>query len=719
MLKYSQENNRFAIGLIVLMCAWTTIGCEQRAVLQTQKDDSREFSSRLLGADSEKNNWLMHGRTYDEQRYSPLTQINSENISNLSLEWFIDLPESRGQESTPLIVDGVIFASAAWSMVFALDAKTGKEIWHFDPKVPRSWGIRACCDAVNRGVAYWDELIVFGTLDGRLIGLDAVSGSEIWSVNTIDTEEPYSITGAPRIVNGKVFIGNGGAEFGVRGYVSAYDVLTGDLIWRFFTVPGNPDEPFENDTMQMAAETWSGNWWELGGGGTVWDSMSYDAKYNLLYVGTGNGSPWNPKLRSGGKGDNLFLSSIVALNADTGEYVWHYQTTPGEGWDYTATQHMILADIDIAGEKREVIMQAPKNGFFYVLDRKTGELISAEAFVDVNWATGIDLDSGRPKVRPEAKYWETGEVSVIAPAWSGGHSWHPMSFSPDTGLVYIPAQEMAFPYYAKKEMKRNPLGANHGIDTTAAEIPDDEAIIESLKNASSGHLLAWDPVSQKEVWRSQYKGILNGGVVSTAGNLVLQGNGAGLFQAFRADNGELLWKTETQTGTVAPPVTYLVDGEQYITVVAGWGGIVSLMTGPINWNEGEPINRSRILTYKLGGRASLPELNDVIQNMPDLSEVLLKPEEVREGFTLYEENCVQCHGAGAVGGGVIKDLRFSRVLQARDSWREIVVEGILKGRGMIGFGSVISSEEAELMRQYVIGRNQFAHSIGDTTRILR
>lgn len=677
------------------------------------------YQQRIDAAASEPHNWLLHGRTLDEQRFSPLQRINTENVDQLELAWYVDLPEHRGQEATPIVIDGVMYTSAAWSEVFALDAKTGEQLWHFDPEVDKAWGVKACCDVVNRGVSLWQDKVIFGTLDGRLIALDAKTGKMIWSVVTVDQSKPYTITGAPRIANGKVFIGNGGAEFGVRGYVSAYDTGSGELVWRFYTVPANPQQGQESPAHEMAAKTWNGEWWKLGGGGTVWDSMAYDPELNLLYIGVGNGSPWNPAIRSEGKGDNLFLSSIVALNADSGEYVWHYQTTPGEGWDYTATQHMILADLEIDGRQRKVIMQAPKNGFFYVLDRATGEFISAKPYVPTTWANKVDQKTGRPIVNPEAEYWKTGETALVSPSWAGGHSWHPMSYSPDTGLVYIPAQEMAFPYFGEEKMQVKSVGANLGVDTSVAEFPDDQDALRSLKLETRGQLVAWDPVAQEERWRVQHDGPLNGGALSTAGDLVFQGDGAGFVRAYRASNGEELWRYEAQTGIVAPPMSYEVDQEQYIALSAGWGGIISLMTGPITWNAGQPINRSRIMSFKLGGKSRLPAIDSKPRDMADLSELKLDHDQVRKGFMLYDQYCGGCHGATAVGGGVTPDLRYSALLPIPEAWAQVVHKGQLSSRGMVSFAAELSEDDIEAVRNYVIDRNQYAHSIGDTQRMSR
>jgi PQQ-dependent dehydrogenase (methanol/ethanol family) len=479
--------------------------------------ETNSYSSRLLNAGAEDESWLLHGRTYDESRFSPLKDINDSNVGELGLSWSFETGTNRGHETTPIVVDGMMFITAPWSVVFALDAKTGKEIWSFDPEADKAWARNACCDVVNRGVAVWGDDVVFATIDGRLISLDKESGEVNWDVLTIDKSKPYTITGAPRIIDKKIIIGNGGGEFGVRGYISAYDVEDGSMLWRFFTVPGNPDEPFESEALAKAAKTWSGGkWWEIGGGGTVWDSMAYDPELNLLYIGTGNGSPWNRYVRSPGGGDNLYLSSIVAINPNNGEYVWHYQTTPGDTWDYTATQHMILADMEIDGEQRKVIMQAPKNGFFYVIDRTSGEFISANNFVPTNWASHIDPKTGRPVEIVETNH--ELQPALTTPGPLGGHNWHPMSYSPQTGLVYIPAQETIFIYSTDNEFKYNPNTWNLANQIEMSYLPKDPDELAMVDAATVGYLLAWDPKEQKEVWRAQYKRPWSGGVLSTDGN---------------------------------------------------------------------------------------------------------------------------------------------------------------------------------------------------------
>ena len=655
--------------------------------------------------------WSKHGRTADEQRFSPLEQITSQNVDQLGLAWFHDLDTRRGQEATPIMVDGVLYVSTAWSKVVAFDAASGEVLWDYDPEVPREWAVRGCCDVVNRGVAVEEGKVLLGTFDGRLIALDAKSGSEVWSVDTIiDRDRYYTITGAPRVVKGKVLIGNGGGEFGVRGYVTAYDLGTGQQAWRFFTVPGNPDDGFEDPAMELAAETWTGEWWKVGGGGTVWDSMAYDADLDLLYIGVGNGSPWNPAARSPEGGDNLFLSSIVALRPDTGEYVWHYQTTPGDQWDYTATQHMILADLEIEGAQRQVIMQAPKNGFFYVLDRATGEFISAEPFAPVNWADGVDPETGRPNIKPEARYHTSGEPWEGTPGPLGAHNWHPMAYNPETGLVYIPSQTMGFPYIADKDFEMLDLAVNLGIDLDAAGLPSDQAIRDQIRSSLQGHLLAWDPVAQEARWSVPLGGPWNGGVLATSGDLVFQGNRSGRFVAYDAGTGEELWASDAQTGIVAAPITYSIDGEQYVAVVAGWGGILPLLIGELSWVDDKPqVNRSRVLVYKLGGTAQLPEPYDVARTKAVAPAPFGSPAQIAQGKGLYARYCAGCHGDTAVSGGVLPDLRYAFALGDRDVWEAIMVDGALEQNGMVAFASVLGEDKREALRAYITQR---AHESG-------
>jgi len=656
--------------------------------------------ARIVAADQEPGNWLSHGRGYDEQRFSPLTGINDGNVAGLGLEWFYTFDTRRGLEATPLVVDGMMFTTGAWSRVYALDAKNGELLWEYDPEVPPEWAVHACCDVVNRGVAIWQGAVYVGTLDGRLISLDASNGTPNWTVQTTDPDKPYTITGAPRVVKGKVIIGNGGAEYGVRGYVSAYDAETGALSWRFYTVPGNPSEPFESEAMERAASTWTGEWWNYGGGGTVWDSMAFDPELNLLYIGVGNGSPWNQQIRSPDGGDNLYLSSIVALNPDNGEYVWHYQTTPAESWDYTSTQHMILTDLEIEGSLRKVILQAPKNGFFYVLDRESGELISAEPYVQTTWASHIDPETGRPVEIEGARYIDG--PAMVLPAPYGGHNWHPMAYSPLTGLIYIPAQDIPFVYATDDNFSFTPGVWNVGVNPIYASFPEQPPEVQAeLLTMIKGQIIAWDPVERREVWRVQHALPGNGGMLATAGNLIFQGNTVGDFAAYRADTGEKLWSAAAQTGIVASPVTFEVDGEQYVSVLAGWGGALALFGGDIAAASGQT-NVSRILTYKLDSTGALPDFVPPVQAL-DPPPRVDDPEAIALGKQRFSDRCMVCHGDGAVGGGVVPDLRFMNA-EKHQMWMGIVLGGLLRDKGMASFAEVLTPEEAQAIQAFVIER---------------
>jgi quinohemoprotein ethanol dehydrogenase len=667
---------------ILAFCAGLIAGCgddEGVAPSPTAAADTID-DARLVAAAGEPDNWLTHGRTYAEERFSPLDQINRETVANLQLRWSFPTGSVRGLEATPLVVDGVMYTTGTWSVVFALNARTGDLLWRFDPRVPRETGKRACCDVVNRGVAIYRGRVYVGTLDGRLIALDAKTGVPDWEVVTVDPSLPYTITGAPRVVEGKVVIGNGGAELGVRGYVSAYDAETGELVWRTYTVPGDPSQPFESEALAQAAKTWSGEWWQLGGGGTAWDSMAYDPQLRLLYVGTGNGSPWVRQLRSPGGGDNLYLSSILALDPDDGKLVWHYQTTPGDNWDFTATQHMILADLVIGGRERQVLMQAPKNGFFFVLDRVSGELLSAEPYVTVTWASHVD-ESGRPVEVAGQDY--AGGLAFVKPTFFGGHNWQPMSYNPITGLVYIPAQEFLGAYRRETDFQRVSDEFNLGTDMNVfAAFPPEVA---------SGHLLAWDPVLQSEVWRVPYGLPWNGGTLTTAGNLVFQGTADGRFVAYRADDGRTLWVAHTETGVMAAPVTYQVDGVQYVTVMAGWGGAFGLLGGTAA--RGVAKGPGVVLTYALPDGAPTPA---------EIEAFITRPGEIADGERLYHKWCARCHGSGGVSSSGLPDLRasLSRLGVAFD---QVALSG-LPGTGMPKMELYVGPDEVELIRRYLESR---------------
>ncbi|MBX5460045.1 MAG: PQQ-dependent dehydrogenase, methanol/ethanol family [Steroidobacteraceae bacterium] len=650
---------------------------------------------RIIKANKEPGNWMSHGRTYDEQRYSPLKQINEKNVGQLGLAWYYDHNTYRGVEGTPLVVDGVMYANSAWNITFALDAKTGKELWRYDPKVPREWNRYVCCDVISRGLAVYEGKVILATLDGRLIALDARNGKPLWETLTVDNKNwPYSITGAPRAFNGKVVIGNGGAELGVRGYVTAYDVNTGKQLWRFWTVPGNPANGFENKTMEWAAKTWDGEWWKQGGGGTAWDSIVYDPEFNRVYIGTGNGSPWPHKLRSNRKGDNLFLASIVAVDADTGEYVWHYQEVPEENWDFTATQPMMLADLKIDGRKRKVIMQAPKNGFFYVIDRTNGKLISAGKFVPNNWASHIDLETGRPVLLPDANY--DDEPRLLSPNNVGAHNWYPMSYNPNTGLVYFPVLRN----YSIYEIEENYVPRKFTMSWGTAAPPSEKnaAVRAELAHKTpDGWLTAWDPVKQKEVWRVPYGRGNNGGTLTTAGNLVIEGTSAQTLAIYRATDGKKLWESPVQTVPMAGPITYTVDGEQYIAINAG---------GAANFRalRERPTGRAtaRTLAFKLGGSVKLPP----IPEPPPLSpppRPTGSVDQIKEGEFHYTRVCAQCHGRDAIAINAIPDLRHMSPA-TRAEFTDIVLKGTRAAKGMVSFADQITPEQAEAIYQYLTAR---------------
>ncbi len=663
-------------------------------------------AARLVAADSEPGSWMSYGRTYSEQRYSPLTAINASNIDTLGLAWSYELNTKRGIEATSIVVDGVMYTSSAWSIVHALDARTGAHLWSFDPKVAKDKSLHTCCDVVNRGVAVWQGRVFVGVLDGRLIALDAATGKLVWEVATVDSSLPYSITGAPRVVKGKVLIGNGGAEFGVRGFISAYNVADGSMAWRFYTVPGNPEHGFENETMAMAADTWNGTWWEMGGGGTVWDAMAYDPELDLLYIGVGNGSPWNHRLRSPGGGDNLFLSSIVALRPDSGEYVWHYQTTPGETWDYTATQHIILADLELDGKTRKVLMQAPKNGFFYVLDRTDGTLLSANNYINITWATHVDMATGRPAEVREARFYDD-KPYLVFPSYLGGHNWHPMSYSPDTGLVYIPVLDIPANFGGAKNFTYRPGLTNLGIDGIIAGLPDAQAERDALRPLVAGRLVAWNPVTQQEEWRVEHRGSWNGGLLSTASNLVFQGTADGKLVAYSADKGGKVWEFPVATGIVAPPISYEIDGEQYISINVGWGGAFALVFGEFVQPESLP-NVNRTLTFKLGasGTLSMPQWQPRINFDPPPQTA--DADTLDRGHLLYQDICLGCHGLNAVSGLLIPDLRGSPWLHQPEGWNSVVMEGALRKNGMAAFKGLISEQESLAIRAYVIQQSRRA-----------
>jgi quinohemoprotein ethanol dehydrogenase len=656
-------------------------------------------AARLLGADAEPGQWMMDGRNYQSQRYSPLRQINEQNVKELGLAWYQELNTFRGVEGTPLFVDGVLYNTSAWNLTSAYNAKTGRLLWTFDPQVPREWGRYACCEPVARGLAFWKGKVIIGTLDGRLIALDAGNGKPLWTVQTFDKQWPYSITGAPRVFDGKVIVGNGGADLGVRGFVSAWDADTGAFLWRFYMVPGDPAKGFENAAMEMAAKTWTGEWWKLGGGGTPWDSMTYDPDLGLIFVGTGNGSPVARGQRSPGGGDNLFLCSIVALDAKTGEYRWHYQETPGEDWDYTCTQSIIQAELPIDGVTRKVLLHAPKNGFFYVIDRTTGKMLSAKNHVPVNWASHIDLETGKPVVNPAAHYGV--DPVVVTPGPGGAHNWFPMAYNPDTRLAYFPQYEHWFVYASDPGFVPRKFRSNGGWGGyTGAALQKRLQLQKEVADREKAWLVAWDPVKQAAAWRIPLPRHGNGGVLTTAGNLVVEGTTRQTLSIFRATDGALLWEMPVQSAPVSGPITYEMDGTQYIAVNAGWGGGAA----QIERGAGIAQNRAsaRLLVFRLGAHKQLPPLAPAapISDPPPLRAT---EETVQRGASVFATTCAQCHGQLAVGG--VKDLRHMTP-GTHAAFNDIVLKGLRVQKGMASFASLLSAADVDAVHAYVIARAQ-------------
>jgi PQQ-dependent dehydrogenase (methanol/ethanol family) len=690
----------FAAGLMTGAC--TTREAEPYVV-----DDAS-----LRSAAAAPDEWLTTGRDYAETHFSPLQQINATTIARLGLAWAYDTQSLRGLEATPLVSNGMLYATTPWSNVFALDARTGQELWRWDSKADRIRGARACCDVVNRGVALYKGKVYVGVIDGRLVALDAGTGNPVWDVQTTPVDEPYTITGAPRVVDGKVIIGNGGSELGVRGFVSAYDAETGALAWRFYIVPGDPskapDGAASDDALKQALPTWNGEWWNNGGGGgTAWDALAYDPEARLLYVGTGNGSAWDRRLRSPQGGDNLYLSSIIALDVATGKLKWHYQTTPGDTWDYTAVQHMILADMQIGGKARKVIMQAPKNGFFYVLDRLTGELLSAEPYAKVTWAKGVDLKTGRPIETRQARMYDQYKVTLF-PGPGGAHNWHPMSFNPGTGLVYIPAVEGSYPYAQEQGFKRQSGFWNMGIDLNARgsnkglpPLPEKEYEAGTGPEVGAASLLAWDPVAGKPRWRIKHQGVSGGGTLTTAGNLLFQGLSDGRLVAYTADKGDKVWEVQLGNAVIAAPSTWSLDGRQYVSVLVGWGGATGLYAANPTRQFKAP---GRLFTFVLDGKAKLEPVKGIDQDPPTPIAYKASAAQLEHGAALFARRCSMCHGTAAASGGTIADLRYA-LPSTFDIMDRIVRHGAYQQLGMPKF-DFLTEEDLAAIKGYVLSRRE-------------
>ncbi len=634
-------------------------------------------------------NWSMHGGGVDESGYSRLDAINTGTIDKLGLAWSLDLDDERTLQATPLAVDGVLYFTGSYANIYAVDGVSGKVLWTYDPETSdhNPEKLRYVLP-VNRGAAYADGRLFVGTLDGRLIAVDAKTGKLAWSAETVARDSYHTITGAPRTFGDKVIIGNGGADFGARGYVTAYDQKTGKQAWRFYTVPGSPEENKGDPAMERAAATWSGEYWKTGTGGTVWNGITFDPELNRIYLGTGNSGPFDPSVRSPGNGDNLYLTSIVALDADTGKYVWHYQMNPREAWDYKSTPNMISATIEIEGKPRKVLMQAPTNGFFYVLDRNDGKLISAGKIGKVTWAESIDLKTGRPVEAPNIRY-ETGEATLW-PGPNGAHNWQDMSYNPKSGLVYIPYMQLGMKFIKSP----NVLG---GLAM--------EPVVQDAEDAK-GALVAYDPVSQSVRWKVQHAFMWNGGTLSTAGDLVFQGTADGHFSAYNAETGKRLWQFNAGLGIIAPPISYAVDGKQYVSVLVGYGGtnILGGSSMNIGWKYGA--QKRRLLTFALDGKAVLPPSaprSTQIQPIDDPA-IRISQADAAAGQPLFTGNCAACHGLDAVSGGAPgPDLRELPVALQADTLWQVVHDGALLKRGMPPFKN-LSRQQSDQIHAFIRAR---------------
>ena len=718
------------VSWFLLLAAFTSLSaCDQSSPVSSPLKNQLEVGNinaqRLLNTHDEPGAWLTGGRDYKQSYYSPLKTINKTNVDQLGFAWQYEIDTTYGFEATPIVVDGVMFSSGPKGVVYALDAKTRVQRWLFEPKVDPDVMRKVCCGPINRGVAVWQGLVYVASLDGYLYALDANTGIVNWKADTItERDRGYTTTGAPYIAKDVVVIGNSGAELDARGYVTAYDLKTGAQRWRFFIVPGDPKKGFEHPEMEMAAKTWDpDSLWEVGLGGTAWDGMAYDPELNLLYIGTGNGNPHPRKLRSPKGGDNLFLSSILAINPDTGAMVWYYQTTPADNWDYTATQKMILAELDLSGETRKVIMQAPKNGFFYVLDRITGELLSAEPYVQVNWASHIDKKTGRPVETGQGDYFN--EPKLVFPSWFGGHNWQPMAYNPDAGLVYIPTIEMPVVFTVPKEefiyQKGGfnstskgifPIPGPIGMDSEGAkELPSLETLAEGQADYTPrGFLKAWDPVKQQVVWQVETSGpwaghpsaIWNGGgLMTTAGGLVFQGSAEGNLVVLDGQSGQELHRIDVGTSMMAAPMTYSIDGEQYVAIMAGLGGSLGGIHPPGSAAD-KYGNQGRVIAFKLaGGQVPHPPLLDKKQKGFPKPQAIRRGSLVQrdQGDVLFQRSCSKCHTN--LGDGGIPDLRVMSA-QTHVEFLDIVLGGIRADQGMGSFKGLLSEEEVESIQIYLI-----------------
>lgn len=727
--RMSSARNHAGSGLrsrlaLAFVAAAVLAACGSRSTGSKVTPTGRVDAARLADIEAEPGQWLTTGRDGGKTHYSPLDAINRDNVSRLGFAWEYRTGTNRGMQATPVVVDGVMYTSGVAGRVYALNAATGEKIWEFTPPLNLRNARGSCCDIVNRGVSVWQGRVYVGSFEGILYALDAATGKVVWEADTfIDRERAYSITGAPQVAGSVVVIGNGGAEFDTRGYVSAYNLETGELAWRFFLTPTDPSKPQDNPALEWAVKTWDPDRdWSWGGGGNAWDAFVYDADSDLVYFGTANGAPWNPAVRSPAGGDNLFLASLVALKASTGEYAWHYQQTPGEAWDYDSTPHLMLATLTLDGTPRKVLMQASKNGFFYVHDRVTGELLAADNFVDVNWATGVDLATGRPNINPDADYTK-GKPIIVFPSGAGGHNFNPMSLSAKTGLVYIPAIHSGMMLAATPPRPRAQAQTAGGFQVSfvtgpinADELPP---IFKPVANPSylrtvpsletHAALKAWDPVARKVVWEHKYPSFNDhGGVLSTAGGLVVQGSIDGNLRFFDDASGRLLKEIFTGTSLIAAPMTYTVDGVQYIAVLAGTGG-----GGWTMWTPDKEASRrgndNRILVFRLDGDAvPVPPELPPPGPLPEPPAQTASAADIRAGSELFSGYCASCHSNFVPSP--VPDLRRSPMIRSTEAFAAVVRNGALQMRGMPAWDDLLTDAQIEQIRAHLVDVAAKAHA---------
>lgn len=654
----------FRAGLIGALVAVVGTGYAMDAV--------KEQVPASMAGDAGSTDWVLLGNSADIQHHSGLSQINTETVSDLGIAWAIDLPTRDGLVGNPLIKNGRIFQGGSQSQVFAHDLKTGKLLWTHEPLADRPPGsfLETWLRSINRGVALYEDLVIIGTSDCRLVAIDQATGVKQWEAETCDGKQNYMITGAPRVGGDKVFIGNSCADMGLnRGHVDAVDARTGKHLWRFYTVPGDPDKPQDSELYEMAAQTWGDGWYEKTKGcGSVWDAMVYDSELDQLIIGTGAPAPSDPTKRGKDAGDELFTNAVVALDAETGAYRWHFTQVPGDAWNYEPAVGLMTATLPIDDKDRRVVLSVPKNGFVYVLDAKTGEFISGRNYVPVNWAKGLDDETGRPIFDPAARYWEAadGESTIVVPSSAGAHDWTALAFDPQKNVLYVPAITMP------EQFERTASGEysyDYSLDSEGEQ-----------KWQAFGEIVAWDPVTQSEVWRQRHGLPLNGGALHTAGGLVFQGTAEGYLKAYDATSGEQLGSFAAGGAIRAAPSTVVDDGIQYIVVPAGAPSSSTASSGLTDYSSTkESRSRPRLLAFVLGGNAPTPAWAAPLTfRKPPVDRY--PPAVAAMGEAIYEgAGCVACHGFGGQSvGGAAADLRVR--LPANLAYLKAVLGGAFEPR---------------------------------------